>query len=326
MSSASPTATISPFPAFDSHSETRLDTWRNTVVWISVASSTQSFVIPMGHLNGDYIESKYPLKDSGKIREAKGLPLRPSDYSTLTANEVKMSTPAPAQLSRTQVFKAPKLLLLDPSILKVGHNLSFDLGSVAKYIGGIPVGSNADTMIAGFLIDSSKEYGFGRKDVAKQYADIDMVKVVGGEPSKRSPCRPQSARRMWMLSVLSLLVARWVTRAVESAGEPGPVSADRHLHAVEVANVTPLLTGMRGIVLRDANHSYPATGNPTTRVPAPTDATESRYLACPQLWILGRHPMPDASHAAYQMSRQWSSAVWPVSRHCAQRHPLPVSP
>ena len=168
-------------PAFDSHSETRGDPWRNTVVWISVASSTHSWVIPMGHLNGEYIESKYPLKDSGKIREAKGLPLRPSDYSTLAANAVKVFTPAPAQLSRSQVFKALKPLLCDPSILKVGHNLSFDLGSVAKYIGGIPVGPYADTMIAAFLVDSSKGYGFGLKDVSKQYADIDMVKGVGAK-------------------------------------------------------------------------------------------------------------------------------------------------
>ena len=55
-------------------------------------------------------------------------------------------------------------------------------------------------------------------------------------------------------------------------------TGDRHLHAVDVDNVTPMLTGMRGIVLSDADHSHPATGKPTARVPAPRAASERRFL------------------------------------------------
>ena len=97
----------------------------------------------------------------------------------------------------------------------IGPRLVLPAGVALMSLGAITAGQAIAPwqMIAGFLIDSSKEYGFGRKDVAKRYADIDMVKVVGGEPFMGSPCRPQSARRMWMLSVLSLFVARWVTSA-----------------------------------------------------------------------------------------------------------------
>lgn len=169
-------------PAYGAASNTRGDTWRNTVVWIALGDDRDSFVIPMGHPNGEFIEAKYPLRDSALKRIEKGLPIRDSDYSTDAKKMTKVFSEPPVQLTRTEVFGALRELFFSDTLLKVGHNLAFDLGAVAKYFGGqIPVAPYADTMIAAFLIDSSKAYGFGLKDVAKQYAGIEMVKGVGAE-------------------------------------------------------------------------------------------------------------------------------------------------
>ena len=164
----------------------RGDPWRNDVTWLGISTGDRTWVIPMGHPNGEFIESKFPLRESSLQRVEKGLPLRPSDYSTDVRKETKVFAPPPEQLTRTEVFSVLKPLFFDDTILKVGHNLAFDLGSVKKYLGDIPYGPYADTMIAAFLVDSSKGYGFGLKDVSKQYAGIEMEKGVGAEIEKYS--------------------------------------------------------------------------------------------------------------------------------------------
>lgn len=166
----------------------RGDPWRNNVCWIALSDGDETWVVPMGHPNGEFIESVPALKESADLtaRLARGLKPRKSDYSTNAKLATLVFSEPPEQLTRTEVFSALKPLFLDEEILKVGHNLSFDLGSVAKYIDAIPAGPYFDTMIAAYLIDSSKAYGYGLKDVAKQYADIDMVKGVGAEIEKHS--------------------------------------------------------------------------------------------------------------------------------------------
>lgn len=168
--------------------ETRGDTWRNNVTWIALSDGTESWVIPMGHPNGDFVEIQYALKNSADLtaRLARGLQPRKSDYSTDIKKATVVFTDPPAQLTRTEVFSALKPLFFDDEVLKVGHNLAFDLGAVAKYIGDVPYGPYFDTMIAAFLIDSSKAYGFGLKDVSKKYAGVEMEKGVGAMIEKHS--------------------------------------------------------------------------------------------------------------------------------------------
>ena len=166
----------------------RLDPCRNDVVWISVGDAHRQFSIPMGFPNGDFVREDYPLKNTADLRErlARGLQPRKSDYSVDRKRATKVFTEPPEHLSRTEVFSALKPLFFNDDLLKVGHNLSFDLGSVAKYLGEIPSGPYADTRIAAFLVDSSKAYGFGLKDVAEKYAGIKMVKGVGKFVEKHS--------------------------------------------------------------------------------------------------------------------------------------------
>jgi DNA polymerase-1 len=166
----------------------RLDPWRNDVVWIAIGDADRQFSIPMGFPNGDFVREEYPLKDTADLRAriSRGLQPRKSDFSVDRTKATKVFTDPPEHLDRTEVFSALKPLFFDDSLLKVGHNLAFDLGSVAKYVGGIPVGPYADTRIAAFLVDSSKSFGYGLKDVAAKYADIEMVKGVGKFVEKHS--------------------------------------------------------------------------------------------------------------------------------------------
>ena len=84
----------------------RGDPRRNQVVWISMATEGRVDVIPMGHPNGDYLRTEYPLLPSAQDRVLKGLALRPSDYSKDERKAKKIFGPAPEQLTPGEVFNA----------------------------------------------------------------------------------------------------------------------------------------------------------------------------------------------------------------------------
>ena len=160
----------------------RGDTPINTVLWITLATHGRTDVIPMGHPNGEFIEYQYPLTGQGQKRVDQGLPARPSDYSRDIKKATKVFEPAPEQLTQDVVFKALEPLMFNESILKVGHNLLFDLTSVAKYYGGkFPVGPYFDTMIASFISDNRNKNRCGLADCLKREFDYEMEKGVGKE-------------------------------------------------------------------------------------------------------------------------------------------------
>lgn len=158
----------------------RGDPRQNRVVWISMANSSRTDVIPMGHPNGDYLRTEYPLLVSGQRRLAKGLELRPEDYSKDEKKGKKIFGPAPDQLTAGEVFKALKPLLMGDKV-KVGHNLKFDLQSVAKYIGGLPEPKYFCTLNAAFIINNQNRHQLGLDDCLKREFKYNMVKGVGKE-------------------------------------------------------------------------------------------------------------------------------------------------
>lgn len=159
----------------------------NEVLWISFATRGRCDVIPMGHPNGDVVDVVYPLTSVGKKRQEKGLPPKPSDYSKSEKNAVKVFGPPPAQLYPAEVFKALEPLMFNDSILTIGHNLVFDLCSVAKYFDGrIPAGPYFDTMIGSFLYDNRNKNKCGLDDCLKREFGYEMVKGVGKEVEKHT--------------------------------------------------------------------------------------------------------------------------------------------
>lgn len=161
--------------------EHRIDPVRNEVLWIALATHGRVDVIPLGHPNGDYIRTDRPLLKVGQDRQAKGLPIRPSDYSRDDKKATKVFTAPPAQLRRGVVFDALKPIFFNYSITLGGHNLKFDLESVTKYYGEVPWGPYFDTMIGSWVLDSRLTGQLSLAACLKREFNHDMVKGVGAE-------------------------------------------------------------------------------------------------------------------------------------------------
>lgn len=159
----------------------------NEVLWISFATYGRGDVIPMGHPNGDFESEVFPLTGQGEKRVAAGLPARESDYSRDKKKATVKFGPPPIQLFPAEVFEALKPLMFGDKRTLVGHNLIFDLTSVAKYYGGkVPTGPYFDTMIASFLYDNKNKNRCGLDDCLAREFGYHMVKGVGKEVEKHS--------------------------------------------------------------------------------------------------------------------------------------------
>jgi len=159
----------------------------NEVLWITFATHGRCDVIPMGHPNGDFLEDIFPLTDAGEKRVAAGLTPRASDYSKDKKKADKIFSSPPLQLYPGEVFKALRPLMFNNDILTVGHNLVFDLTSVAKYFDGeIPSAPYFDTMIGSFIIDNKNKNKCGLDACLEREFGYHMVKGVGKEVEKYS--------------------------------------------------------------------------------------------------------------------------------------------
>jgi DNA polymerase I-like protein with 3'-5' exonuclease and polymerase domains len=130
------------------------------VVWLSLANPYRSDVIPMGHPHGELINERLAPNKKGRDRMARGIPyedLNPK-YDLSTVEMERFFHPAPEQLDRVVAMPILKALF-QSHLLKVGHNIKFDLHGMGKYfVGGID-GPFFDTMIASWLFDSRRVTG-----------------------------------------------------------------------------------------------------------------------------------------------------------------------
>lgn len=158
----------------------------NEVLWVSMATHGRGDVIPLGHPNGTFTEETFPLTGQGEKRVLAGLPARESDYSRDKKKAVKTFGPPPQQLYPAEVFEALRPLMFNPDILKIGHNLVFDLSSVTKYFKETPCQPYFDTMIASFIYDNRNKNKCGLDDCLKRELGYEMIKGIGYEVEKYS--------------------------------------------------------------------------------------------------------------------------------------------
>lgn len=158
----------------------RGDPRRNMVVWIAMATHGRVDVIPMGHPNGEYIRTEFPLLPSAVAKSERGQELRPQDYSKDEKKATKIFGKPPSQLTPAEVFSALKPLL-NSSKVKIGHNLKFDLQSVTKYNKGLPAAPYFCTLNAAFILDNRNRISLGLDDCLKREFGYEMVKGVGKE-------------------------------------------------------------------------------------------------------------------------------------------------
>lgn len=87
----------------------------------------------------------------------------------------------PKQLRRTDVFKALEGLFFG-SALKIGHNVKFDVMSIAKYYdGSIPTSPYLDTSVMVFLLNENlmTKGGYNLENLAKIYAGFHYREKIG---------------------------------------------------------------------------------------------------------------------------------------------------
>lgn len=165
----------------------RLDTPINTVLWITLHTHGRTDVIPMGHPNGELLQVIYPLTGQGKKRVDAGYEAREYDYSRDEKKATKVYSDPPKQLFPQEVFEALRPLMFSPTILKVGHNLIFDLTSVSKYYKNeVPCAPYFDTMIAASLLDNRHKKQYSLDACVKRELEYEMVKGVGKEIEKHT--------------------------------------------------------------------------------------------------------------------------------------------
>ena len=83
------------------------------------------------------------------------------------------------QLPLNEVIAALKPMLEDPSIVKIGHNIKYDMLVLSQY--GIEMSPIDDTMVMSYILDGG-EHGHGMDELAKLFLDHDTIKysdVVG---------------------------------------------------------------------------------------------------------------------------------------------------
>ena len=154
----------------------------NDVLWISLATDDRTDVIPMGHPNGEFLHWDKELLLSGQKKIAAGKTREELKDTDFTKNQAKWTpvfdTP-PDQLLPGDVFKALKPLFFSDQ-LKVGHNIKFDLKSIAKYYRGVvPKKPFFDTMMAVFVLDNRSRGKLGLKDCAEKFLKIKVEKGIG---------------------------------------------------------------------------------------------------------------------------------------------------
>ena len=161
--------------------DNRLQPVINDVLWISLATEGRVDVIPMGHPNGEFTEWEKPMLRSGQLRLDAGKEVRDTDYSKSQKMWIAHYGPPPAQLLPGEVFKALKPLFFSDK-LKIGHNIKFDLKSVAKYYKGVvPSKPYFDTLMASFLIDNRNKNANDLASCVKRELGVDLVKGVGAK-------------------------------------------------------------------------------------------------------------------------------------------------
>ncbi|HLI10958.1 MAG TPA: DNA polymerase I [Alphaproteobacteria bacterium] len=80
---------------------------------------------------------------------------------------------APLQLPREAVLAALKPLLADPTVLKIGHNIKYDMLVLGHY--GLTVTPYDDTMLLSYTLAAGL-HGHGMDELAKLHLDHDTIK------------------------------------------------------------------------------------------------------------------------------------------------------
>ena len=124
----------------------------NEVSWIGLAAVGEVYLIPMSHPKGVTLRGEHKEKMAAFFYFPEGderrlTSLGKPSYRMIEYTVAATYAPAPQQLAPDEVMDALRPLMFSDRG-KVGHNVKFDLQSIAKYYGGeIPPGPYHDTVL-----------------------------------------------------------------------------------------------------------------------------------------------------------------------------------
>lgn len=145
----------------------------NWVTWVGLATHGQCHLIPIGQRNGRLLKRAHSRMELPPDHLRSVL-----QNGQLSQRKVKVNYPAVfgdpgEQLDPAVVFEELQPLLFS-DLIKIGHNVKFDLMTVSKYYGGeLPPGPYEDTMIMQHIVDENRRQ-YDLKEVV-----LDMMRVVG---------------------------------------------------------------------------------------------------------------------------------------------------
>ena len=96
------------------------------------------------------------------------------------------------QLGRDEVLSALRPILADPSILKIGQNLKYDLKVLARH--DTPVTPIDDTMLMSYALDSGMG-GHGMDELAERHLGPQADPDQGTASARASPRSPSTESR-----------------------------------------------------------------------------------------------------------------------------------
>lgn len=162
-----------------------LDPLTNKVIWLSFAGPGRADVIPIGHPHGRLLVRKHTEKY--KVPDPKGsVYLRDNPKAGIKAGDIKPITrsrvvddqfgPPPKQLTPAQVFAALEPLFFSDR-RKIGHNLKFDLQTIAKYYDWrMPPGPYGDTVVVQHLLNENL-YSFQLEQILHKRYGIEYEQL-----------------------------------------------------------------------------------------------------------------------------------------------------
>lgn len=151
----------------------------NTVLWVGLAVPDRVVLIPMGHPLGRLIS---PATSEMVLPPEEERPVLKD--GSLSKRKVRRTVPPVfgdpgKQLRPDVVFEALRPLLFSDRT-KVGHNIKFDLESIAKYYGAVPPGPYVDTVILTHVLDENLPR-FGLKDLVMDWLRVPPNPKVRAE-------------------------------------------------------------------------------------------------------------------------------------------------
>ena len=236
-----------------------LDPLTNEVFWVSLAGPGRSDAIPIGHPLGAELRpamrEKLPqdqCPDPQRCDLCKHGWKYNKDGSVSRAQRIHnipaLHGPPPPQLTHEEVWPVLRPLLMGPA-RKWGHNLRYDVESLAKHIGGIMAPPYGDTGIQARLINENEADGYRLIHLSKRELGFEYDKSLQkGVDSHSFAAAGRYARldalATWLISrrlvsgvakerqehifELEMNVLRPVI-AMETTGSPVDVDRMRHL-------------------------------------------------------------------------------------------------